>query len=70
MLGTCRPQGPISTPPFLKARWGKDTTTIKAMLQAELDEARRLLDEAVKDRSRLEIRVASNDDILEELRQR
>ena len=52
----------------LKARWGKETSQIKAMYQAELDEARRLLDEATKDKSRLEIRVASNEEYLEELR--
>lgn len=52
----------------LKARWGKETSQIKAMYQAELDEARRILDEAVKEKSRLEIRVASNEEYLEELR--
>ena len=54
----------------LKAKWGKETTQIKAMFQAELDEARRLLDDAVKEKSRMEIRVASVEEILEELRQR
>ena len=54
----------------LKARWGKETTQIKAMYQAELDEARRLLDEAEKDKARLEIRTASLEEQLEEARQR
>jgi len=54
----------------LKAKWGKETSQIKAMYQAELDQARRLLDEAVKDKSELEIRLASMQDIVEELRQR
>lgn len=54
----------------LKARWGKETTQIKAMYQAELDEARRLLDDAEKDKARLEIRAASLEEQLEESRQR
>jgi len=52
----------------LKAKWGKETSQIKAMYQAELDEARRLLDEAEKDKARLEIRVASLEEQLEETR--
>jgi len=51
----------------LKARWGKETTQIKAMYQAELDEARKLLDDAVKEKARLEIRVASLEEQLEEM---
>jgi len=54
----------------LKAKWGKETSQIKAMYQAELDEARKLLDEAVKERSRLEVRVASLEEQLEESTQR
>jgi intermediate filament protein if len=54
----------------LKAQWGKETLKIKAMFQAELDEARRLLDEAVREKSRMEIRVASVEELLEELRQK
>ena len=54
----------------LKSRWGKETTQIKAMYQAELDEARRLLDEAEKEKARLEIRCASLEELLQELRQR
>ena len=54
----------------LKAKWGKETTAIKAMYQAELDEARKCLDEADKDKARLEIRVASLEEQLEELRMR
>ena len=52
----------------LKSKWGKETSQIKAMYQAELDEARRLLDEAEKDKARLEIRVASLEEQLEETR--
>jgi intermediate filament protein if len=52
----------------LKSRWGKETMQIKAMYQAELDEARRLLDDAEKDKARLEIRCASLEEQLEEMR--
>lgn len=51
----------------LKSRWGKETSQIKAMYQAELDEARKLLDDAVKEKARLEIRVASLEEQLEEM---
>jgi len=54
----------------LKAKWGKETTQIKAMYQAELDEARKCLDDADKEKARLEIRVASLEEQLEELRQK
>ncbi len=52
----------------LKSKWGKETTAIKAMYQAELDEARRLLDDAEKEKARLEIRVTSLEEQIEELR--
>lgn len=52
----------------LKSRWGKETTAIKAMYQAELDEARKLLDEAEKEKARLEIRNATLEELVEELR--
>jgi len=54
----------------LKSKWGKETTQIKAMYQAELDEARRCLDDADKEKARLEIRDASLEEQLEELRAR
>ena len=54
----------------LKSKWGKETTQIKAMYQAELDEARKLLDDAEKEKARLEIRIASLEEINQELRQR
>jgi len=50
----------------LKSKWGKETTAIKAMYQAELDEARRLLDEAEKEKAKLEIRCSSLEEQLEE----
>lgn len=52
----------------LKSKWGKETTAIKAMYQAELDEARRLLDDAEKEKARLEIRCTSFEEQIEELR--
>ncbi|MRB67734.1 hypothetical protein GH825_30730, partial [Bacillus thuringiensis] len=36
----------------LKSKWGKETSAVKAMYQAELDEARRLLVEAEKEKAR------------------
>jgi intermediate filament protein if len=54
----------------LKARWGKETSQIKAMYQAELDEARRLLDDGEKEKARLEIRVASLEEQLQEMKQK
>jgi len=54
----------------LKSKWGKETEMIKAMYEAELAEARRLLDEAVKEKSRLEIRLTSTEEYLEELKLR
>jgi len=54
----------------LKAKWGKETSNVKVMYQAELDEARRLLDEANREKGRLEVRVASLEELLEELRKR
>jgi intermediate filament protein if len=54
----------------LKQKWGKETGAIKAMYQAELDEARKLLDEAEKEKARLEIRCASLEEQIEELRRK
>ncbi|ESO03612.1 hypothetical protein HELRODRAFT_173304 [Helobdella robusta] len=54
----------------LKQKWGQETSQIKSMYQIELDEARRLLDEAVKGKGKLEIKVASLEEYIEELRQK
>jgi intermediate filament protein if len=54
----------------LKAKWGKETEMVKAMYEAELAEARRLLDNAVKDKSALEIRLASVDEYMNDLKAR
>ena len=54
----------------LKQKWGKETTAIKAMYQAELDEARRLLDESEKEKARYQIRCDSLEEQLNELREK
>ena len=52
----------------LKQKWGKETEAIKAMYQAELDEARRLLDESEKEKARFQIRADSVEEQLNELK--
>jgi len=52
----------------LKAKWGKETSAIKAMYQVELDEIRHLLDDAEKDKARLEIRNTTLEEQIEEFR--
>ena len=52
----------------LRDKWGKETAQIKAMFQADLDEARRNLDDAEKEKARLEIRATSLEDQIEEVR--
>jgi len=54
----------------LKQKWGKETTAIKLMYQTELDEARKLLDDAEKEKARLEIRVHTLEDQIDELREK
>lgn len=54
----------------LKSQWGKETNRVKLMFQAELDEARRLLDEANREKGRLEVRVASLEELVDELRKK
>lgn len=54
----------------LKDKWGRETSQIKAMYEVELEEARKLLDDTTKEKARLEIRVASLEDELAELKQR
>lgn len=54
----------------LKDKWGKETTQIKAMYETELSEAKRLLEDAEKEKARLEQRVAALEEQLEELRRK
>jgi intermediate filament protein if len=51
----------------LKAKWGKETSQIKAMYQAELDEARRALDDAEREKARLDLKVASLEEQITEV---
>jgi len=51
----------------VRSKWGRETTQVKLMYQAELDDARRALDEAEKQKARLEIRVATLETMIEEL---
>ena len=53
----------------LKERWGKETTAIKAMYEVELEEARKVINDAEKEKARLEIRCSSLEEQIEELRQ-
>nr|CAA68255.1 intermediate filament protein [Lineus sanguineus] len=41
----------------LRAKWGKETAAVKAVYEGELAQARKLLDESEKERSRLELKV-------------
>lgn len=43
----------------LRSKWGKETTHIKQMYEAELSEARRLIDDLSKDKAALEIKLSS-----------
>ena len=54
----------------LKAKWGKETTHIKAMYEAELEAAKKLLEEAENEKKRLEQRVAALEEEIEEIRGR
>jgi len=54
----------------LRWRWGKETTKMKAMYDAELNEARRVLDDVERDKARSEIRCASLAEQLDEIKQK
>lgn len=43
----------------LRSKWGKETSHIKQMYEAELAEARRLIDDLSKDKAALEIKLSS-----------
>ncbi|XP_067662781.1 60 kDa neurofilament protein-like isoform X3 [Haliotis asinina] len=51
----------------LRSKWGKETTQIKIMYETELDEARKLIDETNKEKSRLEVRVSALQEQLDNL---
>jgi len=52
----------------LKSKWGKETTQVKAMYEAELDEARRQLDEAEKAKAALEVQNSTYLEQIDELK--
>lgn len=52
----------------LKTKWGKATADIKLMYQKELEEARKLLDNSEKEKAALQIRVATLEEDIEQLR--
>ena len=54
----------------LKANWGKETSQVKIMFETELKEARRLLDDGEKERAKLEVRNATLEEQVSELRDR
>jgi chaperonin cofactor prefoldin len=43
----------------LRSKWGKETSHIKQMYEAEMTEARRLIDDLSKDKAALEIKLSS-----------
>lgn len=54
----------------LKQKWGKETAAIKSMYQAELDEARKILDETEKEKAKLELKCANLEEQLDDLRKK
>nr|KAG5693146.1 hypothetical protein BaRGS_035344 [Batillaria attramentaria] len=51
----------------LKGKWGKETSAIKVMYEAELKEARDVIDETNKEKSKLEVRVQTLQDQMNEM---
>lgn len=51
----------------LKGKWGKETSAIKQMFETELNEARGVIDETNKEKSKLEVRVQSLQDQVNDL---
>ena len=54
----------------LKQKWGKETAAVKAMYQAELDEARKLLDDTEKEKARFQVQCDSMGDQINDLQER
>lgn len=54
----------------LKAKWGKESSIIKSMYQTEVDEAKRLFEEAEREKSRLEVKLAALEEQLDEIRRK
>ena len=51
----------------LKVKWGKETNAIKVMYETELKEAREILEETNKEKSKLELRLQALQDQIGEL---
>ena len=51
----------------LRSKWGKETNAVKTMYETELEEARKVIDETNKDRSRLQVRVGQLEEQLEDV---
>lgn len=54
----------------LKSSWGKETSAVKTMFQTELTEARRLLDDNERDKAKMELRNATLEDQVADLKAR
>ena len=50
----------------LKSKWGKDTMQVKELYETKLNDARRAIDDAEKERARLEVRASTLENFLEE----
>ena len=51
----------------LRGKWGKETNAVKTMYETELEEARKVIDETNKDRSRLQVRVGQAEEQLDDV---
>ena len=54
----------------LKTKWGKQTTVIKSMYEADLEQVKKLLEETEKDTSALQIKVAALEEKIDELKRK
>ncbi|RUS74984.1 hypothetical protein EGW08_017251 [Elysia chlorotica] len=50
----------------LRSHWGKETSAVKQMYETELDEARKLIDDTNKEKSRLQLRVGQLEEQLDD----
>jgi len=52
----------------LRLKWGQETIQIKVMFQADLDDIRRELDDVLRSKARLEVKAASFETEIEDMR--
>ncbi|KAL8608128.1 hypothetical protein ACOMHN_016583 [Nucella lapillus] len=50
----------------LRSKWGKETNAVKTMYETELEQARKVIEETNKDRSRLQVRVGQLEEQLDD----